>query len=125
VSTSVATSALAASVEDYSDRLVAFDLSKFTLDRVYDQATGTQGVQFMGTHNGSLFMNISGDGILAVDVRDPRHPVGKHFLRTLGWATHIAFAGNDAYVASGYFGLYRMPLDGPSNLSVLTSLTAP
>ena len=125
VSTSVATSALAAGVEDYSDRLVAFDLSKFTLDRVYDQATGTQGVQFMGTHNGSLFMNISGDGILAVDVRDPRHPVGKHFLRTLGWATHIAFAGNDAYVASGYFGLYRMPLDGPSNLSVLTSLTAP
>jgi len=45
-----------------------------------------------------------------VDVSDPAHPFGRDFLRTLGWGTHVAFVGNSAYVASGYFGVYRMAL---------------
>ena len=102
--------------EDVSDRLVAFDLGQFDLDRVYDEATGTQGVQFMGTYRNQLFVSISGDGILAIDVSNPTHPVGKNFLRTLGWATHVVFAGDDAYVAAGYFGIYRMGLTDPTAL---------
>lgn len=109
---------------DPSDRLVSFDLAGFTLARVYDQPTGTQGVQFMGTHDGRLFMNLAGDGILAVDVSDPAHPVGKQFLRTLGWGTTIAFAGDEAYVASGNFGLFRFPRDAAASLPVATPLVA-
>ncbi len=112
----VARTTSALTVEEVSDRLVAFDLGKFTLARVYDQPTGTQGVQFMGTYKKQLFVNIQGDGILAVDVANPARPVGRQFLRTLGWATHIVFAGQDAYVAAGYFGVYRMGLGASAGL---------
>ena len=64
----------------------------------------------IGVLGALLFVNLSGDGLFAVDVTDPAHPFGRGFLRTLGWGTHVAFAGNSAYVASGYFGVYRMAL---------------
>jgi hypothetical protein len=35
-------------------------------------------------------------------------------MRTLGWASHLEFSGNTAYVASGYFGIYQMDLAGQS-----------
>ena len=35
------------------------------------------------------------------------------FLRTLGWATHIAFSGEKAYVAAGHFGVFEADLNGP------------
>jgi hypothetical protein len=105
----------APTLEQISNRLVAFDLGQLGLRRVYEAATGTVGVQFMGTYNHQLFANLPGDGILAIDVRDPARPTGRQFLRTLGWATHLVFAGDDAYVASGYFGTYRMSLaDAPA-----------
>ncbi len=121
----VAVRTAALTLDDTSDRLEIFDLGGFKLDRVYDQATGTQGVQFMGTHNGQLYMNIVGDGILDVDVTNPSGPVGKQFLRTLGWANTIAFSGDEAYVASGYFGLYRFPRDAASSLPIAAPITAP
>jgi hypothetical protein len=31
-------------------------------------------------------------------------------MRTLGYATHLEFAGDTAYVSSGYFGVYQMDL---------------
>jgi hypothetical protein len=51
--------------------------------------------------------------------------VGKQFLRTLGWANTIAFSGDEAYVASGYFGLYRFPRDAASALPIAAPITAP
>ena len=71
-----------------------------TFNTLYDQPTGTNGAQFMGVYQHQLFVNLSGDGLFAVDVTDPAHPFGRGFLRTLGWGTHVAFAGNSAYVAS-------------------------
>ena len=112
-------------IDDVSSRLVSFDMKDFALNRVYDQALGTQYVQFMGTHNGQLYMNVSDDGILDVDVSDPTHPVGKQFLRTLGWGNTIAFAGDETYVASGNFGLYHFPRDAASTLPVTTPLMPP
>ncbi len=93
-----------------SDRLLVFDLSQGTLRLAYEGATGLQGVQIMGTHQGRLFLNLAQDGILAVDTKDAGRPTGLRFLRTLGYATHIEFAGNDAYVAAGNFGVYRLDL---------------
>lgn len=102
--------------EATSDRLLALDLSQGTLRTIYDQPTRAQGLQLMGTHRGQLFLNLPGDGILAVDAGDPQAPVGVRFLRTLGWATHLQFFDDDAYVAAGHFGLYHWRLSDPPEL---------
>jgi hypothetical protein len=112
VTDGVTRSALTA--DEASDRLIAFDLSGVTLDKIYDRPTGTMNVQLMGTHQGLLFMNLRGDGLLAVDVANAAKPVGRQFLRTLGWASHVVFAGTDVYVGAGYFGTYRMNLATPA-----------
>jgi len=74
-------------------------------------------VQLMGVHQGRLFANLAGDGILILDVTNPARPAGVHFERTLGYATHIEFVGNDAYVGSGYFGTTHIDLKGPVTLA--------
>jgi hypothetical protein len=104
--------AVRAQTETPTDRLQIFDLSQHTLRSVYDQPTGSYGLQLMGTYQGRLFVNLQGDGVLVVDVDNPAKPRGLRFLRTLGYASHIEFAGNDGYVASGYFGVYHLDLDG-------------
>jgi hypothetical protein len=97
---------------DRSDRLMALDLSKNKLNLVYDQSTKMHNVQLMGVHENRLFMNLAGDGIMIVDVADAQNPFGVQFHRTLGWATHIEFAGDDAYVGSGFFGTTHLDLRG-------------
>jgi hypothetical protein len=100
--------------EDLSDRMMIYDLSNLRLDEAYNEPTMTANVQLMGTYQGNLFVNLPGDGILVVDVSDPTKPQGQQFMRTLGYASHIEFADNVAYVAAGYFGIYKMDLIGPS-----------
>jgi hypothetical protein len=65
-----------------------------------------------------LFLNLSGDGILAVDVSKPAQPTGVQFLRTLGWANTMQAFGDDLYVASGYFGLNHLSLTAPAAMPV-------
>jgi hypothetical protein len=101
---------------DLSDRLMAFDLSAKKLNLVYDNSTKMFNVQLMGVHQGRLFVNLAGDGILIVDVQDAAKPVGVQFNRTLGWATHIEFAGDDAYVGSGFFGTTHIDLRGTPSI---------
>jgi len=114
---SVAFATTEADPKDRSDRFMIFDLSKLTLSKVYDQATSTYNAQLMGTYQGRLFINLPGDGILVVDASNPAKPVGQQFMRTLGYASHIEFAGDNAYVAAGYFGIYQMKLNVPALLA--------
>jgi hypothetical protein len=95
---------------------MAFDLSAKKLDLVYDQSTKMFNVQLMGVHQGKLFVNLAGDGILIVDVKDAAKPFGVQFNRTLGYATHIEFAGDDAYVGSGFFGTTHIDLRGAPSI---------
>ena len=104
--------------EDNSDRLYIFDLAARRFDQQYGESTGTYNVELMGTYQGQLFVNLPGDGVLAVDLSDASRPVGKRFLRTLGYARNIEFAQDTAYVSSGYFGVYQMPLDGSTTIAV-------
>jgi hypothetical protein len=104
----------AGSQDSYSDELFVFDLSASWLDRTYAGALGAWYVNIMGTYQDKLFVNIPGDGVLVVDVTDPARPFGQSFVRTLGWASHIGFSGDTAYVASGNFGIYQIDLSGPS-----------
>lgn len=113
----VGSAALTAEQASRSDRLVAFDLRQVSLDLVYDQPTGTQGMQLMGTHDGLLFANLPGDGLLAINVANPAQPIGRQFLRTLGWASHVAFSGQNAYIGSGYFGVHHMDLTKPGGFT--------
>lgn len=106
-----------AAVPDTSDQLSIFDLSGLKLTQLYGASIGTYGVQLMGVHDGNLFVNLPGDGVLMVDVADPAQPVGRRFMRTLGWSSTIEFAGGSAYVASGHFGVYRMDLSNPGELA--------
>lgn len=118
VDVAVGAAALTADQAARSDRLVAFDLRQLSLDLIYDEPTGTQGMQLMGTHNGLLFANLPGDGLLAVNVANPKQPVGRQFLRALGnWASHVAFAGQNVYVGAGYFGVYHMDLTKPGGFA--------
>jgi hypothetical protein len=64
-----------------------------------------------------LFLNLAGDGVLLIDVADPAHPSGVRFVRTLGWASHIDFVGNDGYVAAGNFGSFDIDLGAPATLA--------
>src|SRR5262249_43747861 len=83
--------------ETPSDTLSVVNLANDKLDVRFEAAVGNWGSQLMGLYDQRLFINISGDGMLAVDVSNPDAPVGQHFLRTLGYATHIAFQGDRAY----------------------------
>lgn len=103
--------------ESTSDRLITLDLSARKLTSVYDQPTRTYGVQLMGLRDHHLFVSLPGDGVLLTDITDPTRPVGVRFTRTLGWASHIDFAGNSAYVASGNFGVFELDLGAPPVLS--------
>jgi hypothetical protein len=100
--------------ETTSDRLMIFDLSNDTFATLYDQPTKAYNLQIMGAKRGRLFLNLSGDGVLAVDVSTPTQPTGVNFLRTLGWANSMQAFGDDLYVASGYFGLNHMSLTAPA-----------
>jgi hypothetical protein len=104
---------------EVSDELMIFDLAGLTMSQKYSEPTGTYQVRLMGTHNGMLFLNLPGDGVLAVDVSDPANPAGQQFLRTLGYATHLEFDNNTAYVSSGYFGIFQMDLAGQSVIPYL------
>jgi hypothetical protein len=66
--------AVRAQTETPTDRLQIFDLSQHTLRTVYDQPTGSFGLQLMGTYQGRLFVNLQGDGVLVVDVDNPAKP---------------------------------------------------
>ncbi len=102
--------------DDYSDRLMLFDLSGHKLNLQYEGATGTYNVRLMGTHKGRLFAYLPGDGVLVVDAstKNPTtgklEPTGQQFMRTLGYATHLEFAGDTVYVAAGYFGTFQFDL---------------
>jgi hypothetical protein len=104
--------------ESTSDRLMIFDVGAGRLASLYDQPTRTYGVQLMGMHQGRLFVSLPGDGVLAANVSDPARPQGVTFLRTLGWGSGIEFSGNDAYVASGNFGVFHLDLGRPSVIPV-------
>lgn len=96
--------------EETMDRLAILDISAGRLDKAFEGVLGTWGVQLMGTHESSLFVNMPGDGILVVDASDLKRPFGKRFVRTLGYATHIEFAKDTAYVAAGNFGIHEIDL---------------
>jgi hypothetical protein len=104
--------------ETTSDRLMIYDLGNDTFATLYDQATKAYNLQIMGAKQGRLFLNLSGDGILAVDVSKPAQPTGVQFLRTLGWANTMQAFGDDLYVASGYFGLNHLSLTAPAAMPV-------
>jgi hypothetical protein len=103
--------------ESTSDRLITLDLSAHTLRSIFDQPIHTYGVQLMGLRDHHLFVNLPGDGVLLADVSNPAQPSGVRFVRTLGWASHIDFAGSDAYVASGNFGVFDIDLSAPPVLA--------
>jgi hypothetical protein len=114
VASSGGSSASTPSWETTSDRLMIFDLSNDTFATLYDQPTKAYNLYIMGAKNGRLFLNLSGDGILAVDVSNPAQPTGARFLRTLEWGSTMEAFGDDLYVASGYFGLDHMSLTAPA-----------
>jgi hypothetical protein len=104
--------------ESTSDRLIALDVGGDDFTALYDQPTRTYGVQLMGMHQGKLFVSLPNDGLLAANVSDPAHPQALSFLRTLGWASHLEFNGNDAYVAAGAFGVFDLNLAAPAVIAI-------
>lgn len=115
-SSNVKSAAFGLDTPDQTDHLLVFDLATNKLDQVFSSSIGTYGIQVMGSYQDRLFVNLPGDGILVVNISDAAKPVGQQFLRTLGYASHIEFVGNTAFIASGYFGTYQMNLTNASSL---------
>jgi hypothetical protein len=111
--------------ESTSDRLLIFDTGAGTLASLYNEPTRTYGVQLMGTHAGKLFINLPGDGVLMADVSNPAAPQGQRFMRTLGYSSALEFADQDAYQASGHFGIFDMNLGAPGKLPAETTQVGP
>jgi len=107
----------ATSDDQASDRFILFDLSADRLDLTYDQPTNAYDVRIMAAQQNRVFMNLPGDGIVAIDVAQPMAPTPIRFLRTLGYATHMETFGDDVYLASGYFGLEHMSLTEPATIT--------
>jgi hypothetical protein len=99
-----------------SETLMILDVSGSMLTPRFTGAIGASWSRLMGVSGQRLFVNLPSDGVLALDVSDLTQPRGQHFVRTLGWATHIAFAGDLAFVAAGNFGIYEMNLAAPPTL---------
>ncbi len=99
-----------------SDALTILDLSQGRLTKTFSAPVGTYAAQLMGVFENRLFVKLPGDGVLAVDVSNLSAPVGQHFLRTLGWATHMVFAGDIAFIAAGNFGIYEMDLSSKPSI---------
>ena len=100
--------------ESTSDRLLIFNVGGNGFASLYDQPTRTYGVQLMGMHQGKLFVACRTTACSPRTSTDPAHPQSLKFLRTLGWASHLGFNGNDAYVAAGSFGVFNLNLAAPS-----------
>ena len=98
------------SAEDQLDRLVVLDTSAGKLNARFDATLGLTGTQAMGIKNDRLFLNVSAGGVLVLDVADPTLPVGKSFLRTLGWGQTLDISSNTLYVAAGNFGVFQRDL---------------
>ena len=102
-----------------SDRLMVFDLATTGLVPTYNKPTNVNYLRIMATKGNRAFVNLQGDGILILDIANPAAPIGTHFLRTLGYATHLESFDEDVFVASGYFGLNHLSTLDPPNLSAL------
>ena len=108
--------ALTSTADPSSDRLMIYDLSAGKFGGLYDSPTGMYNSDLVGHHNGRLLMNLQGEGFLVVDLSKPAAPNGVRFVRTLGWANNIEFAGGDVYIASGYYGVQHFTLADPPSL---------
>jgi hypothetical protein len=101
---------------DTSDHLVVVDMSQRTLAVAYDQPTELTNLDLMGVSQNKLFVNLTGDGILVVDVANAAAPKGLSFYRTLGYASGIEFVGTSAYVPANYYGTYHIDMTAAGNL---------
>lgn len=99
-----------------SDRLLLLDLSKGALHESFRGSLGTSSARLMGHVGTKLFVNLANDGVLVVDTTTLAKPVGQHFVRTLGYATHLVTAGGFAYIAAGNFGIFEVDLNAPSSI---------
>jgi hypothetical protein len=103
--------------EDTLSTLKVLDLSQDRLTQRFSGPLGVAYAQLMGLSGDRLFVSLPGDGVLVVDVSSLDAPVGVNFLRTLGWATHLAVSGSMAFVASGNFGVFELDLSAPATIA--------
>ena len=101
-------------IQAAGQQLAIFDFSRERFDERFSGSLGIDSMEIMGIYQNNLFLNLPGSGVLVVDVTSSTRPVGRQFLRTLGYATQAEFVGNTAFVASGNYGIYELNLTGPT-----------
>jgi hypothetical protein len=92
-----------------NSQLLVYDLAGDRFDEQLRADTGGYWSNLLGVNNGFLFLSPDWDGLLVLDMRDPKNPVGIDWVVTDWGITHVAFAQNQALVANGYFGV--VPVD--------------
>ena len=96
--------------EDSADHLTIIDAGQLTLDPSFDASIGLANISAMGANAGRLYLSVPSSGVLVMNATDGANPVGRSFLRTLGWGTHLEVAGDTIYVAAGNFGVFQRTL---------------
>ena len=97
---------------DLADHLTILDAAALSLDPRFDSDVGLQSIQAMAAGANKLYLSVPSAGVLVVDASDAANPIGKSFLRTLGWGSHLELAGDTLYVAAGNFGVFQRSLAG-------------
>ena len=100
-------------VESSGDELSIFRLVPTGFAAEYHQAIGTDGAEILAAKAGRLFLGLPGDGVLIVNTTNPARPTPAGFVRTLGSTTEVTVVpeAEEAFVAAGHYGVYRLDLD--------------
>ncbi len=98
------------STADEATKLTVLDTTQLALSAPFENTLGLRNASAMGTSANRLYLNISGAGVLVLDVANPAMPVGRSFLRTLGWGSSLEISSDTLYVAAGNFGVFQRAL---------------
>lgn len=98
------------STTDAQGELLIFSMAWLRFDPLLCAPTNLENLQLLGIDNDWLFLNIAGDGMIVLDVRNPANPKALPFIRTLGGINGLEVVGKTALAASGYYGLQQIDL---------------
>jgi len=91
-----------------------FEVSSGQFTQLLNVETLISGLRLMGVHKQRLVTQIKDTGLLLFDVQKPTQPRGIQFRRTFQWIKNIEFLNEQAFAASGHFGIYQIDLNKES-----------
>jgi len=100
------------------DQLAIYGIDGGQLVTSFQKDLGVPQFHIVAAEGERLYVTLPGDGVLALDVRDPGYPVGQAFVRTFSWTDSVEVAGDVALIPAGQYGVHAVDLTAPPAISV-------